>query len=154
MNSGERVRVGVLGAGSWGTALAALLARNGVPTTLWGRNPAEIAAFSASHENARYLPGIALPEALQFSADLAATVAASELVLVVTPSHAFTEMLGELRAYLGPGVGVAWATKGFEPGSGRFLHEVAEDALGQGHALAASPARPSHARSRWACRPR
>jgi glycerol-3-phosphate dehydrogenase (NAD(P)+) len=148
MNSGERVRVGVLGAGSWGTALAALLARNGVPTTLWGRNPAEIAAFSASHENARYLPGIALPEALQFSADLAATVAASELVLVVTPSHAFTEMLGELRAYLGPGVGVAWATKGFEPGTGASCTKWPRTCWARDTHWPRSPARPSHARSR------
>ena len=120
----------VLGSGSWGTALASLIARNGHPTTIWGRDAAQVEAIARTHQNPRYLPGIALPEALQGSTDLATTVAAADYVLVVTPSHAFTETLRALAPHRRAGAGVAWATKGFEPGSGRFLHEVAAEALG------------------------
>jgi len=120
----------VLGAGSWGTALATLAARNGLATTLWGRDAAMVAAIDRDHQNPRYLPGIELPSTLRATTDLGAAVRGSSWVLVVVPSHAFTETLHALKPVLPAGAGVAWATKGFEPGSGRFLHEVAEDVLG------------------------
>ena len=122
--------IAVLGAGSWGTALASLLARHDYPTVIWGRNAAQIAAINERHENNRYLPGVELPASLRASTDLGACVAAATLLLVVTPSHAFNETLQALAPHLRPGTGVAWATKGFEPGSGRFLHEVAAEILG------------------------
>jgi glycerol-3-phosphate dehydrogenase (NAD(P)+) len=122
--------VAVLGAGSWGTALASLLARHDYPTVLWGRDAAQLAQIDASHENRRYLPGVPLPESLAATSDLAAAVASAEWILVVTPSHAFPETLRALAPLRRPGAGVAWATKGFEPGSGRFLHEVAAELLG------------------------
>ncbi len=122
--------IAVLGAGSWGTALSALMARNGHRVTLWGRDAQTVEAIDARHENPRYLPGIPLPDNLRASTDLAATVAGADWVLVVTPSHAFTETVTALKPLLPAGAGVAWATKGFEPGSGRFLHEVAGDLLG------------------------
>ncbi len=124
-------KVAVLGAGSWGTALASLLARNGLQTTIWGRNDTQINNINLLHENTRYLPGIALPENLKASTSLAVTVSDADFILVVTPSHAFNETLISLAPYRKEGVGVAWATKGFEPGSGRFLHEVAEELLGK-----------------------
>ena len=124
--------VAVLGAGSWGTALAALIARHGHPTVLWGRDPETIAGIGQHHENSRYLPGIALPESLRASTDLAAALQGAGLVLVVVPSHAFTETLEALAPLRPAQAGVAWAAKGFEPGSGRFLHEVAADVLGNG----------------------
>lgn len=130
------MKVAVLGAGSWGTALASLLARNGYQTTLWGRNAAQVDSINSRHENTRYLPGIVLPENLKASTDLAATVTDADLILVVTPSHAFGETVKALAAYRKAGVGVSWATKGFEPGSGRFLHEVAAEILGDGVPLA------------------
>jgi glycerol-3-phosphate dehydrogenase (NAD(P)+) len=120
----------VLGAGSWGTALASLAARNGLATTLWGRDAPIVEAIDREHQNPRYLPGIELPAALRATTDLATAVAGCSWVLVVVPSHAFTETLLALKPLLPAGAGVAWATKGFEPGSGRFLHEVAEDVLG------------------------
>ena len=126
----DSLRIAGLGAGSWGTALATLMARNGHQVVLWGRDEKVAAAIDAQHENPRYLPGIALPESLRATTDLATAMQGAELVLVVVPSHAFTETL-KLVAPLRPaGAGVAWATKGFEPGSGRFLHEVAEEILG------------------------
>jgi Glycerol-3-phosphate dehydrogenase len=128
--------VAVLGAGSWGTALAALIARHGFPTVLWGRDPAVIAAIDGRHENPRYLPGIPLPEGLRATTGLAAALRDAGLVLVAVPSHAFGETLRALAPLRPPHAGVAWATKGFEPGTGRFLHEVAAEALGPGVPLA------------------
>ncbi|TZF90226.1 NAD(P)H-dependent glycerol-3-phosphate dehydrogenase [Cognatilysobacter lacus] len=123
-------RVAVLGAGSWGTALAALIVRNGGQAALWGRDAAVIAGIESNHENARYLPGVALPESLRATIDLAEAMAGADLVLVVVPSHAFAETLRALAPFRPAHAGVAWATKGFEPGSGRFLHEVAAEVLG------------------------
>ena len=124
------VPVAVLGAGSWGTALAALIARHGHPTTLWGRDAQCVAAIDAGDGNPRYLPGIGLPASLRATTDLATALAGAGLVLVVTPSHAFAEALRALAPHRPAGAGVAWASKGFEPGSGRFLHEVAAEVLG------------------------
>ena len=128
--------VAVLGSGSWGTALASLIARNGHPTVIWGRDADQVRAIAQTHENPRYLPGIPLPASLHATGELAEAVAAADLLLVVTPSHAFTETLHALAPHRRAQAGVAWATKGFEPGSGRFLHEVASDVLGGGVPLA------------------
>ncbi|WP_462078729.1 NAD(P)H-dependent glycerol-3-phosphate dehydrogenase [Luteimonas sp. RIT-PG2_3] len=122
--------VAVLGAGSWGTALAALIARHDIPVTLWGRDVAMADAINTRHENTRYLPGIPLPPALRATTDLADAVQGADLLLVVVPSHAFAETLALVAPLRPAHAGVAWATKGFEPGSGRFLHEVAGDVLG------------------------
>ncbi|MEO5628455.1 MAG: NAD(P)H-dependent glycerol-3-phosphate dehydrogenase [Thermomonas sp.] len=130
MQQTDAFSVAVLGAGSWGTALAALIARNGHPTTLWGRDASMVQAIATRHENSRYLPGITLPESLRATGSMAAALAGADLVLVVVPSHAFTQTLRALAPLRPVHAGVAWATKGFEPGSGRFLHEVAGDILG------------------------
>ena len=132
----QMLKIAVLGAGSWGTALAALIARHGHAVTLWGRDAQAAAAIDLTHENPRYLPGVPLPAALRATTDLAAALRAADLVLVVVPSHAFTETIRLLAPLRPANAGVAWATKGFEPGSGRFLHEVAEDLLGAAVPLA------------------
>ena len=128
--------IAVLGAGSWGTALAALIARHGHPVVLWGRDAAIRDAINASHENPRYLPGTPLPPNVRATTELADALQGARLVLVVVPSHAFAETLRALAPLRPEGAGVAWATKGFEPGSGRFLHEVAAEVLGPGVPLA------------------
>ena len=136
MTASNTAAVAVLGAGSWGTALAALIARHGHPTVLWGRDVATVAAIDGDGENPRYLPGIALPGNLRATTSLHEALVDAALVLVVTPSHAFAETLRALAPLRPPQAGVAWATKGFEPGSGRFLHEVAADILGDDVPLA------------------
>jgi glycerol-3-phosphate dehydrogenase (NAD(P)+) len=130
----------VLGAGSWGTALATMAARNGVPTRLWGRDAAALADMAASHRNQRYLPDLQLPPGLVFEPDLAKAVRGATTLLIVVPSHAFAEMLDEIAPLLDPGTHIAWATKGFEPGTGRFLHElVAERLPGRSAAVLTGP---------------
>ena len=136
----ERPTLAVLGAGSWGTALAALTARNGVPTRLWGRDAKALAAMTETGQNQRYLPDIQLPAELRFESDLAAALRGAGVVLIVVPSHAFAAMLDEIAPLLEPGAAIAWATKGFEPGTGRFLHElVAEKLPGRAAAVVTGP---------------
>ncbi|MCW8971978.1 MAG: NAD(P)H-dependent glycerol-3-phosphate dehydrogenase [Gammaproteobacteria bacterium] len=128
--------IAVLGAGSWGTALAIQLARNGIEVLLWGRNADEMARMAADRCNTRYLPDIGLPEKLSPVADLAQTLATAADVLVVVPSHAFRQTLTQIAPLLKPGSRVAWATKGLEPGSRKLLHQVARETLGEGYPAA------------------
>lgn len=126
----------VLGAGSYGTALAICLARNGNHITLWGRNANEMALMQQHGVNQKYLPDITLPPTLQLTADLNAAVAASRDILLVVPSHAFSETLLLLKPMLAANARIAWATKGLEPETGRLLQEVARDILGEQISLA------------------
>ena len=141
---GSATPVAVLGAGSWGTALAALLARNGVPTTLWGRTPQAVVDIATARRNERYLPDLALPESLQLSGALEPTVRDAGTVLIAVPSHAFAALVDAAAPWIAPHAGVAWATKGFDPGSGRFLHEIVGEKLP--HHAAAVVTGPSFAR--------
>src|ERR1700742_124847 len=121
----------VIGAGSWGTALAILLAREGHTTQLWGRNAAQLAAMRAARRNARYLPEAVFPESLRIAEDLAQALKASRDVLIAVPSHAFRAMLEEIRPHLRENTRVAWATKGFELTTGLLPHQVVREVLGQ-----------------------
>lgn len=127
--SASPAKIAVLGAGSWGTALAMQLARAGAAVTLWGHDPAEVAALQADGENRHYLPGIPLPAGLTATDDLAAAIADVDEILVVVPSHAFAAVVARI-AELKPELhSLSWATKGFDPASGRLLHAVAHEAL-------------------------
>ena len=126
----------VLGAGSWGTALAMQLARNGCRTRLWGRDAAALARMQTLRENDRYLPGIGFPDGLEPEPVLASALAGAGLVLIATPSHAFAQTLRQIEPLIDARRGICWASKGFEPGSGRLLHQVAIDALGESTPLA------------------
>ena len=127
---GPKPSVAVLGSGSWGTALAVHLARSGHRTVLWGIETDELNAMARERVNARYLPGVALPEGLEIEHDMARAVAQADQLLVVVPSHAFREVLERVRPMLRPGQRVAWATKGFELTSGKLPHQVASEVLG------------------------
>ncbi len=133
-------RVAVLGAGSWGTALASLLARNGSDVVLWGRDTEAIASMAATRQNVRYLPDLSLPPALGLTADLALAMHDADVALVVLPSTAFAGILDAIVPLADAQTRIAWATKGFEPGTGRFLHElVAERFPGRDCAVITGP---------------
>ena len=123
-------RIAVLGAGSWGTALALLLARNGHDVHLWGHDLEQSTMLRRERENRCYLPGIPFPARLHVETDLAEALNDVDLVLVAVPSHAYGSTLLRLQPLLPTIVGFAWATKGLEHGSGRFLHEVTQEILG------------------------
>ncbi|CAK0762597.1 glycerol-3-phosphate dehydrogenase [Gammaproteobacteria bacterium] len=122
--------IAVLGAGSWGSALAILLARNGHPVWLWGRDQARMLALVEFRSNPQYLPGISFPEGIFPTGDLNVALAASSDVLVVVPSHGFRATLEACARFRHVGVRLAWATKGLEPGTQRPFNEVAEEILG------------------------
>lgn len=127
--------IAVLGAGSWGTALAVLIARNGYPVLLWGHDPARMAALAHERENSRYLPGTRFPDNLHVREDLLALCEEVAHLLLVVPSHAFRATLEAIKPHLPASAIVAWATKGLEPATGRPLSQVAAEILGANRAL-------------------
>lgn len=122
--------IAVLGAGSWGTALAIQFARTGCVTTLWGRDRGHLDEMVVQRCNSRYLPDARFPETLKIDAQLAHVLAAHSDVVVAVPSHALRGMLEEIaRANTRP-MRLAWATKGFELSTGLLPHQVAAQVLG------------------------
>src|SRR5690606_41417353 len=109
-----KVPVAVLGGGSFGTTLANLLAKNGVPVTLWLRNEEQAREMRERGENARYLPGRKLDPQLIISTDMAAALDAAELVFLAIPSSAFRSVLQQIGPGLA-GTGGSSTTKGVEP---------------------------------------
>ena len=136
MNNEKSHRFAVLGAGSWGTALAMLLARNGHTVNLWSHNAEHAQQMQTQRCNSRYLPNLIFPENLNITADLKAAINAAEYILIVVPSHAFHATILALKPYLTPTQKVAWATKGLEPDSYKLLHQVAGEELGDSVSLA------------------
>ncbi|RMD71031.1 MAG: NAD(P)-dependent glycerol-3-phosphate dehydrogenase [Gammaproteobacteria bacterium] len=126
----DKSPLAVLGAGSWGTALACLLARKGYPVRLWGRNKAHMENLSRERENRRYLPGIPFPPALIPTATLEEALATRRVFLMV-PSQAFRPMIETIRPLVKPGSCLLWGTKGLEPGTGKLLYQVARETLGE-----------------------
>jgi len=129
-NQAPKPCVAVLGSGSWGTALAVHLARTGHRTILWGIETEELDAMARDRVNARYLPGVRLPDGVAIEHDFARSVTQADQLLVVVPSHAFREVLERVKPLLRPGQRVAWATKGFELATGKLPHDVAAEVLG------------------------
>ncbi len=117
-------KLAILGAGSWGTALAILAARNGCQTLLWGHNANHIGLLAQDNQNKRYLPGITFPENLAVTSHLTEIADFTDTLLICVPSHAFKATLNELKPYSSNNVNIAWATKGFNPDDGSLLHEV------------------------------
>jgi len=128
--------VTVLGAGSWGTALAIQFARSGRATRLWGRDRERLLAMGRNRRNERYLSGGDFPPSLTVEADLPAALATARDVLVVVPSHAFRTVLGEIAPFLAPDMRLAWATKGLELETGRLPHQIAHEVLGSQRSVA------------------
>jgi len=128
--------IAVLGAGSWGTALAIQFARSGRATRLWGRNAERMALMARERANARYLPQGGFPDSLIVGCDLAAAVRGAVDVLIVVPSQGFRTLLGELAPLLTARMRLAWATKGLEPETGKLPHQIAREVLGRERSIA------------------
>jgi glycerol-3-phosphate dehydrogenase (NAD(P)+) len=126
----NRRSIAVIGAGSWGTALAIHLARTGHETVLWGRDPAALADMAATRSNRRYLPDAVFPDGLAVEPDLSRAVDRALDLLIAVPSHGFSSILADLRPMLRDGIRIAWATKGFEVETGRLPPQVAAEVLG------------------------
>lgn len=122
-------RAAVLGAGAWGTALAAALQRAGVATTLWARRADRAHHLNTTHRT-DVLPGVALPSGLRATHHLATAIEAAQVVLFAVPASATRELACQVAGLLAPGTLVLSASKGFEPESGAFMTEVLDDTLG------------------------
>jgi glycerol-3-phosphate dehydrogenase (NAD(P)+) len=121
------MRIAVLGAGAWGTAISCVLAAR-LEVTLWARDAAQAATLGSSRRNERYLPGFELPSTVKVSADLGEAAQGARLVLAATPVAGLRDLLGQL----GGAVPLVWLCKGFEAGSGELPHQIAAAVLGKG----------------------
>lgn len=121
-------RVAVIGAGSWGTAVAAIAATN-VSTILWARRPELAEQIALKHENGDYLAGLPLPERLEATSDVRAAAEGADVLVMGVPSHGFRDVLAELTPSLAPGVPIVSLSKGLEQGTllrmTEVIHEVA-----------------------------
>ena len=132
----EKPVFAILGAGSWGTALAMQLARSGTPVVLWDWDREHIEAIGEHRCNRKFLPDHPLPDSLAVEPDLESAVRRADEILIVVPSHAFAGVLKQIAPWLKPGQGISWACKGLEPGTGKFLHEPAQALFGDERPLA------------------
>lgn len=128
--------VAVLGAGSWGTALALQFARGGREVRLWGRDASQLAAIDADGVNNRYLPNAQFPDNLRVEADLGACLDGVRDILISVPSHGLRETLIKVQPLLESSARICWATKGFELSTGKLPHQVAGEILGDDRAMA------------------
>ena len=134
--SPQSTQIGVIGAGSWGTALAIQLGRAGQQPVLWGREPEVIAALNEQRCNSVFLPDVPLPDNVCISDDLGTVVRDNGDLLVCVPSHVFRTVLETIKPNLRSDARVAWATKGFEVATGKLPDAVAREVLGDSVPLA------------------
>lgn len=145
MDTQQLKPITILGAGSWGTALALYLSRRGRPINLWSVEIAEVAAMLAERTNNRYLPGYGFPDILHPTANLAEATKNIDDILIAVPSIGFRETLIMLKPLVPPSVRITSATKGLDADTGQLLHEVVDEVLGSGQKFAALSG-PSFAR--------
>ncbi len=115
----------VLGAGSFGTALAILLCHNQQDTTLWSARPDQLSVIESERENKKFLPNIAIPQSLKFCHDLGQAVASSDVLLIAVPSHAFTHVCQQIIKTSKTPKSLLWISKGLDPKSGQLLSAIA-----------------------------
>src|ERR1044071_4753602 len=129
--SDQSQSVAVIGAGSWGTALAMIAARNQHDVRLWAREPEVAHGINAGHKNPLYLSDFELPENLRATTSLEESLTGASAVLIVVPSHAVREMIERMRPRLTPRMILISATKGVENGTLMRMDEVIADVLGR-----------------------
>jgi glycerol-3-phosphate dehydrogenase (NAD(P)+) len=123
------MRTTVLGAGSWGTALASLLATKGYPVTAWDKDAGVLEDIARHHRNERYLPGIGLSTNLFSSPDIVKSLEGAELVVLAVPSHAVRPVVIEMKRHVHAGTPIVCVAKGIEQESLMTMSEVLEDVL-------------------------
>ncbi len=136
MSTDTTQTLAVLGAGSWGTALAMLLGQNNHNVNLWSHNAEHAKAMQQSRENNHYLAGLTFPPTLHVKDNLDDALNGVTDILIVVPSHAFRETLEAIKHHITPSHRIAWATKGLEANSCKLLHNVAREVLGDEVSLA------------------
>jgi glycerol-3-phosphate dehydrogenase (NAD(P)+) len=129
-------RLAVLGAGSWGTALAVHCGRIGHDVRLWGRDPALMAEIASARENAGYLPAIHVGDSVTPTASLEAALAGVPIVIAAVPSHGMRHVLRRAAPFLRKGAVVVSATKGLETDSLDRMSQVIAEEIGDGHPVA------------------
>ncbi|MFZ8916698.1 MAG: NAD(P)H-dependent glycerol-3-phosphate dehydrogenase [Ilumatobacteraceae bacterium] len=134
MTDGRSMRVAVIGAGSWGTTVASVVAPN-ASTVLWARNAELVATMSSTRRNDRYLPDAPLPDDLEFTASLKEAVSSADVVVMGVPSHGFRDVLSEAAQFVRPWVPVVSLSKGLERSSLKRMSEVVADEM-PGHPVA------------------
>ena len=122
-------RLAVLGAGSWGTALAIALVSRFEEVSLWARDAAQAATIAAQRENTRYLPGFRLPDHVEISHDLQHTLSGADIVLTVVPSRYLQEVMDRAAEFIAPNTPVVSATKGIEEVSLRRMSQLISETL-------------------------
>lgn len=131
------MKLAVLGAGAWGTALALLLAQHeDVSVHLWVHRPANADALQHDHENKHYLPGRPLPENIFPDSNLARCLEGADGVLIAVPSHAFREVLTHAIPHFKENVQLAWASKGLDSTTNALLSDVVGELLGKEYPFA------------------
>ncbi len=132
----ERQTIAILGAGSWGTALAIHLARTGHDVRLWGRDADLVQRMMAARENATYLPQVPLPPAVHVTADLADGVASASMLVVAVPSHGLRATIVKAQPDLPAGIPIVSTVKGIEQGTLLRMSDVVRQEAGDGHPVA------------------
>lgn len=144
-NQSTMRRAAVLVAGSWGTALASVLANNGYEVMLWTRSEEQADGINRNRENSKFLPGVKLPDAIRATTDLKQALQEAELALFVAPSGAMREVAKQAAPYLSPDTLVVHATKGFETDTLKRMTTVLSEELGRPLEQLVVLSGPSHA---------
>jgi glycerol-3-phosphate dehydrogenase (NAD(P)+) len=124
----KKLRVGLLGGGSWGTTVASLTARNS-PTTMWARDAQTVEEINQYHRNEKYLPGATLNEGLRATTSIKVAVSDADVIVMGVPSHSFRHVLEEAAPFIRPWVPIVSLTKGIEQGTRMRMTEIIETIL-------------------------
>ncbi|HSG59581.1 MAG TPA: NAD(P)H-dependent glycerol-3-phosphate dehydrogenase [Woeseiaceae bacterium] len=122
------LETGLLGGGSWGTTMAALIARN-APVTMWARNPDTVEEINSRHTNTKYLPDARLPKAIKATADIEEAVAHKDVIVMGVPSHSFRDVLEQIKPHVRPWVPIISLSKGLELSTRKRMTQLINEVL-------------------------
>ncbi|MCU0447496.1 MAG: NAD(P)H-dependent glycerol-3-phosphate dehydrogenase [Microscillaceae bacterium] len=123
-----KLRIGLLGGGSWGTTVASLVARNS-PTVMWARSSEVVNEINTHHRNEKYLPNALLTQSLTASTSIQATVQEADVIVVAVPSHSFRQVLVDARPYIRPWVPIVSLSKGLEQDTNMRMTQIIEEVM-------------------------